>query len=91
MHIALSPSLPLSYLPLASLSLTVDQHACMHASYLLTIHEADQSLHEVVHELERAGLLAVAVDSDVLALQRLHSEHDMGGWKTNSSLSSTFA
>jgi hypothetical protein len=66
--------------------LTAGQHtACMHRivslrqhsiqrEYQLTIHEADQSLHEVVHELERAGLLAVAVDSDILPLQRLFSE-----------------
>lgn len=48
--------------------------AAQHTEYQQTIHEADQSLHEVVHELERAGLLAVAVDSDVLPLQRLFSE-----------------
>jgi len=53
------------------------QYSIQHTEYQLTIHEADQSLHKVVHELERASLLAVAVDSDVLPLQRLFSEYDM--------------
>ena len=43
----------------------------VHGLRVVAIHEADQALHEVVHELEGAGLQTVPVDRDVLALQGL--------------------
>ena len=41
---------------------------------LILIHEANKTLDEVIDVAERAGLLAFAVNRDVLALERLHNK-----------------
>lgn len=45
--------------------------ADVHGLRIVAVHQFDQSIHQVVDVLERTGLLAVAVDGDVLVLQRL--------------------
>ena len=50
----------------------------IHRLRVVAVHEADQALHQVVHVLEGASLLPVAVNRDVLVLQCLDDEvaHD---------------
>ena len=48
--------------------------AKVHWLRVVSVHEFNQTVHEIIDILERSSLLAVAVNCDILSLQRLNDE-----------------